>query len=865
MLPALLSCALAAATFTPQVAQRIDAQTAAQGPRLLTGTLSEPLTGNLADATRTWALSHRELLGLPARATLKFETAFGSRFGASFHFFQEMGGLRVHAAKVVITIDRNARVAMVSSSLENVEAVNFTSKTSEREALMIGAASVPFPVMRGPMPYGGGRAELFRVGDELHTGWFLHVPTVSQADNWYVAVDATNGALLWAQNRVYNADDAQVYASSPGGLGDGGVGVTPTIPVTLTHPDGGSMVTPNDGGRLNGTQLTAYNCCVNEGCRTVLPDGGTGQYPDGGLWPKVVSGTTSFNGVNIQYETVECDRMQRATNDPAVRDDGGNTFIYPPQDPPRLVGGQPGPVAQTDPAHSDEFSEVHAFYHVNRVYDWLRELSVYSATKFPTQSPPIAPFTMRDERRVPAQKPAVWANVMFPDFQAVNFQCVFQPPCKLTALGRIDNAAFLPREQFGQIPLPDYRLDVDTLMIFQGSRADFGYDATVLWHEFGHGAIYATAALEFGRLVMDGRSANDEGGALHEGLADFISGAFGNDAVVGPYVGPRIGGGAVVPGAPTDTYLRNLDNTDTCPSVLWGEVHQDSKHVSAALWKARKDHFLGSDNGRTFDAAFYGALVAMAPSVDFTQVAGLVTAHVKDAFPAITDAEMKMQTIFTAKGVTGCNKVLDMTGVTAPRPMYAIGARGGAGVNAGVIPGPYQMKFRTPLGARSVSFQASVGGGIPGLGGMPDVKILARAGGPITFTRAGATLNNDSDRQGTATVGGSTMTGTVDIDVPCGATSEVHFTLGSNSNNGETLQNVLVSFQPATTCTPNDGGTNDGGQTDGGGGTVTLPAIVDRTAGGGAAPAGCGCGAGAGAPALLGFLLLALRARRRRA
>jgi hypothetical protein len=864
MLSALLSCALAAATFTPQVSQRIDSESATNGPRLLIGELSEPLEGDLTVAARDWALRNRDLVGLPKLATLELDAAFHSRFGASLHYLQKQNGLRVHAAQLVITLDKKARVAIVSSSLENLEAVNSVARTSEREALLIAAGAVPFPAMRGPMPFGGGRQEFFRVGDALHLGWFVHVPTISPADNYYAAIDATDGTLLWARNRVYHAaDDAQVYNPSPGGP-DGGVGRTPTVGVTLTHSDGGPMVLPNDGGYLNGTQLTAYNCCVNQGCATVLPDGGTLVNPDGGLWPKVVTGTTNFGGANIQYETVECDRMQRASNDPAIHDAG--SYVYPPQDPPAIVSGQPGPVVQTDPAHSDEFAEVHAFYQVNRVFDWLRDLSNFSAVKFPNQTPAIGPFKMRDERRVPAQKPAVWANVMFPDFQQVNIQCVFQPPCKLSALGRIDNAAFLARENFAQIPLPDYRLDVDTLMIFQGNRADFGYDATVLWHEFGHGTIYATAALEFGVLALDSRSANDEGGALHEGFADFISGAFGNDAVMGPYVGSRIGGGAQVPGAPVDNYLRNLDNNYSCPQVLWGEVHQDSQHVSAALWKARRDFFQGTDSGRTFDASFYAALVAMAPTVDFTQIAAIITAHVKDAFtPTIADAESKMNSLWAAKGVTGCVKTIDMTNLGNTRPMYGIGQRSGAGITNGVLPGPYQMKFKTPNGAKSVSFSGQAGGGVPGFGGTPDVRILAKSGGPITFTKSGGTLNNDSDKSATAAASGSTLTAKVDIDVPCGATSEVHFTLGTNANSAVSLQNVQVSFEQATTCNPVVDGGTDGGNNDGGssGGTVFVSAVPDKTASGAAAPS-CGCGVGAGVPGLFGLLALALRARRRR-
>src|SRR6185312_13035698 len=118
--------------------------------------------------------------------------------------------------------------------------------------------------------------------------------------------------------------------------------------------------------------------------------------------------------------------------------------------------------------------------------------------------------------------------------------------CTINALGRIDNAAFMPRENFSQIPIPSYQMDVDTLMIFQGNYADFGYDAPVLWHEFGHGVIYATAALAFDQLATDDLSANSETGAMHEGFADFIAGAFGGNPEIGVYVGPRTGTGATL-------------------------------------------------------------------------------------------------------------------------------------------------------------------------------------------------------------------------------------------------------------------------------------------------------------------------------
>ena len=97
--------------------------------------------------------------------------------------------------------------------------------------------------------------------------------------------------------------------------------------------------------------------------------------------------------------------------------------------------------------------------------------------------------------------------------------------------------------------------------------------------------------------------------------------------------------------------------------------------------------------------------------------------------------------------------------------------------------------------------------------------------------------------------------------MPCGATSEVHFTLGTQSNNAQSLSNLQLTFEPALTCTP-DAGQPDAGQSDAGS-TVTVPAVPGKIAGGNALPAGCGCGAG-GAPGLFGLVLLIRALRRRR-
>ncbi|MBS1150947.1 MAG: putative Bacterial Ig-like domain [Myxococcaceae bacterium] len=861
--------------FQPSVSHQLVSPDTGQ-VKLSIGTLSEPLAGELSAAAWAWALGQRAALGLPANSSLRNVQTHGTRFGAAVRLQQQIDGVDVYGAQVVVTINAQRRVTMVSSSVLPFERSVMGWAIDSDEALARAAKAIPMALLQNSgKPYGGVRREVFPLGVEAHAGYLTMVPTLNQTENWYVAIDATTGEVLWKQNRVLHAaNDARAYATSPGGL-DAGVGVQSTIDVSLTHADGGSMVLADAGGYLSGDQLTAYNCCPNKDCST-LPDAG----------PRRVQGQMVLMGFNVTYDVPLCERLQRANNDVLIHDAG--SYVYPPIDPPTVTAGVVGPVLQSDLSHSDEFAEVHAFFHVNQVYDWVRLLSSTAAPLFPTNVPAITGFKMRDELRVPARKPAILTNVVFPDIGEITSnpagKCTFTQPvkCTIDKLARQDNAAFMPKENFAQIPLPELAMDVDTLMIFQGNYSDFAYDAPVLWHEFGHGVVYATAALGFDQLAVDTRSANNETGAMHEGFADFLAGAFGNVAEIGTYVGPRIGGGQTLAGVRQDSFLRSLNNTFTCPDVLWGEVHQDSQHYSAALWQARNSFFLGTDNGRTFDAAFYASLVSMSPQVNFTDAAAIIVAHVKTAFPGIADAETKMQTMFTQKGVVACSKILDMTGITTGRPYYGITAGGPAGFPATtVIPGPYQMKVKTPAGMKSLTLTAVAGGGGNPLGGgAPKPKLLVKVGQPITFAKVGAQLNNNADLLVDGVIAGSNVTATASLFAPCGATSEVYFTIGSTQ--AETLQNVKVSFLAADSCTAPDAGTDGGagggagdggtgggagggsggaGGGDGGSEVKQVPWIGGMQTGPGA-PKGCGCsGVEAG---LGGFAALLLLMRRRR-
>lgn len=718
------------------------------------GVQTPPLVGNPGSAALNYANSRKAELGLDVRSTLVVSKQLSTRFGGVVHLEQQVDGLTVHGAKVIVSFDEQQRVVRVSSSLRRFTNVQTTPKLTGARALELATHEVDGAWLRSDgVPYGGYKRLAFVVRGELHVGFLTFVPTLKNSESWHVAIDALDGAVLFVENRAHSAEfDAKVYASSPGGL-SAGVGRTPVIDAQL-------QLLPPDGGVLTGSRIRAINCCPTFNCQA-----------DAG--PARVQGQQQTFQGPIDFDVAICDQRQRATNDPSIHPSGD--YVYAPVDPP---GTQFPSLAQ--PADYDEFAEVHAYYHVSKAYEAVRGLSVGPLAR----DGGFSPFAMRN---VGTQLPAVWVNVSDADFQNAepNPQGVYVS----NTLSRTDNAMFLARENMEFLLLPPQVLDSDALVIYQGAAVDFAYDGPVLWHELGHGIIHSTA--DWTTVVtIDSRSANNESSALHEGVADLLAAVTGNDPIVGAYVGPRLD--------PLRPAIRNVDNAARCPDVLWGESHEDSLHFTGAVWAARQAHFLGTDQGATFDAALYAAIVSFPPNVNFESAARIISSSMALAFPAMADARMKMEASFDARGVTNCSKVLDITNtLTQPRPYFGIPGTSFAEVSMGnPVPGPYQFKIHVPRGAKSVTATTQGGGGF---GGTVRMVILASADQPITFARSGASdLINDAQKSVVPTSANNVQTGRIAIDVPCGG--DLYVAIGNTSQRDRALYNVGFTYEEADLC-----------------------------------------------------------------
>lgn len=773
------------------------------------GVLTPPLIGTPGDAALRFAKSRAAELGVDDRSELKVERTLSTRFGPVVYLSQHVDGLQVWGARVIITFDDQQRVVRTSSTAKQFSLAKSAALIDVQQALVIASREVQGAWLQGNgQPYGGASRRAFFVDGELHAGWLVFVPTLKNSESWHVAVDATNGAVLWSRDRAWSSNAANVYASSPGNRATGGVGVTPTITAELTGLD---------GGYLRGERVRALNCCPTENCQ-----------PDAGAM-RATGQTQSFGGQIINFDVAICAQVQRATNDPLIHPSGD--YVYEPVDPPNTATP-----SINNPADYDEFAEVHAYYHVSRAYDVVRELSAGTSG--------VPPFSMR-QTGAGGDLPVVWVNVSDSDFNSAtpNAQGVYVS----NSLARTENALYLARENMEYLLLPPQVLASDAFVIYQGAAADFAYDGPVLWHEFGHGVIHSTS--DWATIVtFDAYSANNESSALNEGMADIISVmTSANDPEVGVYVGPRM--------TPPQPNIRNIENDARCPDVLWGQQHQDSLHFTGALWEARKQ-FPGTDGGKTWDAAIYAALVQFPMNVNFASAADIITDSVVRAFPEVTDARERLEAVFASRGVKSCSKALDITNsLSTNRTYFGIPGTSFAEVNSGsAVPGPFQFKIHAAAGAKSVTLRAQGFGG--GGGGGSRLELLAAVDRRVTFAKNGATLVNDAQVKVVPTSAQGVISATLNVDVPCG--SDVYLAIANTSPRDRQLYEVGFDFEPADgECPAVDAGV----ELDGGVDPVLLNAVRDTLGG---KVEGCGCTTVSPFSALA-LVVLALRRRARRA
>lgn len=132
---------------------------------------------------------------------------------------------------------------------------------------------------------------------------------------------------------------------------------------------------------------------------------------------------------------------------------------------------------------------------------------------------------------------------------------------------------------------------LDAMVFGQGAAGDYAYDASVMYHEFTHGAVSAWGGFH---IDVDSRGGVDEPGAVNEGTADAMAAAELGRSQIGSFLSSTE--------SPAAPYLRDLNDTNasrTCQGSgkvisrfgttsvngLDGEVHDDGEIWNGFFWE----------------------------------------------------------------------------------------------------------------------------------------------------------------------------------------------------------------------------------------------------------------------------------------
>lgn len=281
----------------------------------------------------------------------------------------------------------------------------------------------------------------------------------------------------------------------------------------------------------------------------------------------------------------------------------------------------------SDTAPEDEFAELSMYFHTAKAYAFYESLGMPELEKKPLTTV---------------------ANLRFPKgWDSFNVSLMKDTTAPLEPY---DNAFFSP-----QSPYPGLFKGIDSGLYFgQGTSADFAYDGDVVYHELGHALVDRTVNLA-GFWLLDEQGASPAAGAMNEALADYFSSALTGDGQVGEYAAKntsfQLG----------DKVIRDLENDDSCPKNIVGEVHIDSTLFSGALWSVRQALPAGDRN--TFDTALVTAMLgAPTGELGYADLGELFRASV-EASTLGKPAADALATEFEKRGVFPvCKRVLEYKG-----------------------------------------------------------------------------------------------------------------------------------------------------------------------------------------------------------
>jgi Zn-dependent metalloprotease len=316
-----------------------------------------------------------------------------------------------------------------------------------------------------------------------------------------------------------------------------------------------------------------------------------------------------------------------------------------------------------EPDENDPFSEVMAYYHINRAHDWFKSHSLDTMD---------------------------WVAVT-----AVNATSFL--------LGMTCNAGYTDRTV-----IVGMCKDTD-LLNKQKRTVNFAYDADILVHEYGHGYVWETSALQG---VVDELGLNLMADGLNEGAADMISGFVNEDDVYGRHSLAVLG----------DEHVRDFSKFASCPENLYGEPHFDGRIFDSATWEATR----GGREGPVAQKAVLLAIASLTGSSTFKDAAAAVVSFASQL--GGSDLASKFQAAYDAHGLSDCGRLVEVPNG------YRAGGHLLPALNPGLgqyQPHMVQYVYTVPPGATSASSE------IKGAEGY--AAFYVNFGAPVTFDETGTT------------------------------------------------------------------------------------------------------------------------------
>jgi len=305
---------------------------------------------------------------------------------------------------------------------------------------------------------------------------------------------------------------------------------------------------------------------------------------------------------------------------------------------------------QPDPGSTDDpFAEVHGYFHTDYIAAWLDARYGFRQAEAPITV--IMNFPM--------------ANAFYGDFDGDG----------------------IPDLSFGHVP---------------DNGVDFGHDADVVYHEYGH-AIVGKLAGNLPFMRADSFGMEWVAGSINEGTADIWSMVLTGDPLTGEYAGSGFERDAI----------RDLEEDKTCPGNLRGEVHADGEVLAAFGWNLIDDPAIGPEV--TADL-MYGAIPFWDLNVDWPTVGTSILDSAADLLDAGAIESATHDAIVAhleASTILDCGRVIPLDdGQTLDMFLF----NGGLYEDLERIPMGVQFSVDVPKDATSVRFVVEEVTGHDGMG-----------------------------------------------------------------------------------------------------------------------------------------------------